>query len=100
MRTLFVYWKVPHALADAVVASAAAWQQRLRHEHPLLTATFYRRADPAAQSADQLTLMEVFALPGGVPPSLDAVLLQAGDQALRAFGGPQRHVEVFEAVPR
>ena len=44
--------------------------------------------------------MEVFALPGGVPPSLDAVLLQAGDQALRAFGGPQRHVEVFEAVPR
>jgi hypothetical protein len=100
MRALFVYWKVPRALADDVAASARAWQHSLRLQHPALEATLFRRTDAAAIAQDSVTLMEVFAMPGGVAPALDAALLQAGDHALLAFGAPPRHVEVFDALPR
>jgi len=100
VRSLFIYWKVPAAQAAAVAATARRWQASLRRAHPGLEATMFQRSDAAGPDG-RVTLMETLAMPraGGVPPALDAMLLAAGDDALAAFGAPQRHVEVFDALP-
>jgi len=53
----------------------------------------------AEEAGDKLTFMETYsALPDGVTPALQATIEAAAAQALAAFEGVARHVEVFERL--
>jgi hypothetical protein len=94
-RELFIYWHLASA-GDAaeVLAAAQQLQQQLRLRLPGLQARLYRRSDAAAGA---FTVMETYALRGGLGPAQQALIVQAGDEALtRWCAGGQRHVEGFE----
>lgn len=95
-RELFVYWKVERARGAEAQAAATALLQALRRSQPALRAGLMRRAE---ESGDKLTFMETYsAQPEGVTPALQAVIEAAAADALSAFAGLARHVEVFERL--
>ncbi len=103
MRSLFIYWKLPAPQAAAALAAARAWQARLCAAHPGLNAALYQRVpasdDPPSgaslSATGPVTVMETYAMPGGINPGLEAAIVDAGTAALQAFGAPRRHIEVF-----
>ena len=91
MRELFIYYRIPRAMAGAALDAALALQGRLRQRHPGLTARLLRRPD---ESNDQQTWMETYALPTGVTPALEAEIAREA-LVLAGFIAGVRHTEVF-----
>ena len=92
-RELFIYWHVaPGRLAEAG-AAMAAFQQALQAQHTGLVTRLYCRSD---DDAGRATLMETYALPGGIPQALQTTLVVQGAQAAAPWCEGSRHVEVFE----
>jgi Domain of unknown function (DUF4936) len=91
-RALFIYWKLRAeqlpAAREAVRAFQAAWRAR----EPALEAAVFERAD--AQTGPS-TLMETYAMPAGLPPTVEAALRAESAQALGGWALSGRHVEVF-----
>jgi len=98
MRSLFIYWKLPAAAAEAALQAARLWQAELRAAHPHLVTHLYRRTDARAVAEGLTTVMESYAAPGGVNAMLQAAIDSAGQTGLRPFGAPQRHAELFDAA--
>lgn len=95
-RELFVYWKVAAARADEAHAAAVAMLQALRGSQPTLKSRLMRRAE---ESGEQRTFMETYSAgAAGVTPTLQAAIAAAAAEALAAFAGLRRHVEVFERL--
>ncbi len=95
-RELFVYWKVERARGGEAQAAATGLLQTLRRTQPALQARLMRRAEEAGE---KLTFMETYSAgDGGVTPALQAAIEAAAADALAAFGGLVRHVEVFERL--
>jgi Domain of unknown function (DUF4936) len=95
-RELFVYWKVDRARGAEALAAATLLLQSLRHTQPTLQSRLMRRAE---ETGDKLTFMETYsASPGGVTPALQAAIDTAAADALSAFAGLVRYVEVFERL--
>lgn len=98
MRSLFAYWKLPAADAGKALLAARLWQANLKAAHPGLVAHLYRRTDAHALAEGQTTVMESYALPGGVTAALQASIDAAAQAGLLHLGAPVRHVEVFESA--
>ena len=90
MRELYVYYRVAEGVLPAAQAQVRDFQATLRADHPALQARLMRR--PELRDG-QVTLMETYALPGGIPAEL-AARITAGTPALPA----PRHVEAFDAL--
>ncbi len=93
-QRLYVYYRVPSAALAGTVADVHAMQSQLRATHPGLLTELLRR--PPQAGAD-VTLMEVYAAPGGVDAGLQAAINAAAAGLQGAAGQAPRHVEVFEA---
>jgi hypothetical protein len=95
-RELFIYWKVERARGAEAQAASTRMLQALRHTQPALQSRLMRRAEEAG---NQLTFMETYSAgPEGVTPALQAAIEAAAAEALAAFIGLARHVEVFERL--
>jgi len=96
MRELFIYYRIPVALAGTALEAALAFQARLRRRHPGLTARLLRRPD---EQHDQQTWMETYAFhPDGQPAGMTAGLqaeIAAEAAVLAPFTAGPRHTEVF-----
>lgn len=92
---LYVYWHCAAGRERDAVAAVLACQAAQRVRHPGLQARLLRRQDPAA---DRVTLMETYALPGGLDGATRESLLTATAAALAALADGPRHVEVFSPV--
>lgn len=90
LRELYVYYRVAEEALPAALAAVRAFQTELAQEHPALQARLLRRPE---LREGQVTLMETYALPGGIPAGL-AERIAAGTPALPA----PRHVEAFETL--
>jgi hypothetical protein len=98
MRELFIYWRTAAATALAAERAAEDWQRALRHAHPQLRASLYRRADEAGP---WVTLMEVYAparvgLGETLGELVETRIVNEGSQLLARWIEGQRKVEVFE----
>lgn len=99
MRSLYVYYKVEPAQADALREAVYRWHQGLRNDMPGLVAALHQRADTAVPGP--LTWMETYHFNGH--PSAQA--WAAFEQLLEAQAtglppgilGP-RHVERFDRL--
>ena len=88
-RRLYVYWRVKPAAIGAASAEVARLQGDLRATHTgLRTALFQREGEPP-------TLMETYAIDGGVTPELQAAIEAQLAPAVAAWADGERHVEVF-----
>jgi hypothetical protein len=94
-RELYVYWHCAAARTEAAVQAVAACQAALRRRLPDLQARLLRRADAGADG--RVTLMEIYARPGGLTAAEAADLLAAAAAALAGWADGPRHVEVFES---
>ena len=93
---LFVYWKVERARGAEAQTAATRMLQTLRFTQPALRSCLLRRAE---ESGDKITYMETYsALPAGVTPELQLAVEAAAANALVAFAGLTRHVEIFERL--
>lgn len=93
-RALYVYYRIDAAsLADAV-STVQAVQARLRDALPDLQAALLRR--PGEQDG-QVTLMETYAMPGGIDAALQTRIDEAAT-ALAPWQRGARHTEVFEPL--
>ncbi len=90
MRELYVYYRAAEHTLPATQAAVQAFQAALVADHPALQARLLRR--PELRDG-QVTLMETYALAGGIPAAL-AARIAAGAPALPA----PRHVEAFDAL--
>jgi hypothetical protein len=93
-RELYVYWHCVAARTEAAAQAVLACQAALRLRHPDLQARLLRRADAGADG--RVTLMEIYARPGGLEATEAAELLAAAAEALAGWADGPRHVEVFE----
>ena len=92
-RELFIYWHVaPDRLAQAGEAMAA-FQRTLQQQHAGLVARLYRRSD---EDRGRATVMETYAMPGGVTDAVQTSIVVHGAQAAAPWCEGARHVEVFE----
>lgn len=91
---LYVYYRVPAGRLAEAVSAAQAMQQGLVRDRPGLVARLLRRTDAAA-GADEVTLMETYALPGGLDEGFAAVLDAAAAPWSAALGAGARHAERF-----
>lgn len=96
-RELYVYWHCAAARTEAAVQAVAACQTALRRRLPDLQARLLRRADAGADG--RVTLMEIYARPGGLTAAEAAELLAAAAETLAGWADSPRHVEVFEPCP-
>jgi hypothetical protein len=90
---LYLYWKASPRDAASAIAALAEWQRRLAADVPGLEARVLLRDDAA-------TVMEVYrvaAEAGGVPPWLEARVVEAGDAITAPWRRGSRHVERFVA---
>ncbi|MCW5612509.1 MAG: DUF4936 family protein [Rubrivivax sp.] len=92
---LYIYWHCSRARSGQAVAAAQALQAALRGRHPGLQARVLQRADEAPPG-DRVTLMEIYARPGGLDAATREALRAATAQALAAWADGPRHVEIFE----
>jgi len=95
-RSIFIYWKTSRDLAPAATAGMASFQRGLLARQPGLVARLYRRAEEAG---DAVTLMETYALAGGIDAALQQELVMAGRQAGAGWCQGERHVEAFDELP-
>jgi hypothetical protein len=92
--SLYVYYRIDTAsLADAAQAVRDV-QALLREAHPGLQAALLRRP---GERDGQVTLMETYAMPGGVDEALQARIDEAAT-ALAPWQRGARHTEVFEPL--
>ena len=96
-RELFIYWHVAPDRFDAAGAAMAAFQQTLQQQHAGLVPRLYRRSDADSGRA---TVMETYAMPGGVSDALQTAIVVQSAQAAAPWCNGVRHVEVFEPLPR
>lgn len=90
-RALYIYWRIrPGREAEALVMLARL-QDRLTIDEPGLQARRLQRED----SGHAVTVMEIYARPGGVDAGLQARVDAALRPALQACCDGDRHVEVF-----
>lgn len=94
-RSIFIYWKTTPELAPAAVAGVARLQRGLRARQPELVARLYRRAD---ETGAMVTLMESYALAGGIGTALQQALVAAGREAVADWCQGERHVEIFDEL--
>ena len=93
-RALYIYYRIDAArLADAVSAVQTV-QARLREAHPELQAALLRR--PSEQDG-QITLMETYAMAGGIDAALQARIEEAA-RVLAPWQCGGRHTEIFEPL--
>lgn len=92
---LYIYWHCDRARAGPAIAAAQALQAALRDRHPGLQARVLQRADEAPPG-DRITLMEIYARPGGLDAATRDALRSATAQALATWADGPRHVEIFE----
>lgn len=89
---LYVYYRVPVGRLEDVVRDALAMQSQLVNAHPGLRAQLLRRT---GTSNDELTLMEIYSMQGGLPPAWVACI----DRASKVWSASiVRHTEWFEPV--
>lgn len=93
-RSLYVYYRIDAASVAEVVAAVRSFQLRLGESHPGLQAALLRR--PGEQDG-QLTLMETYAMPGGISDALQARIDEAA-ACLATWLRGTRHTEVFEPL--
>ena len=98
MRSLFIYWKLPPALLPQAVSAAREWQATLRARHPGLRTGLFQRSDAAGRAEDLLTVMETYALAGGIDDATQLAIDAAGQAGLLDLGAPRRHVELFDRL--
>lgn len=94
-RELYVYWHL--AAADVPVAgrAMAAFQHALRLQHEGLQARLLRRHD---EHGHQATLMETYAMAGGLAEALHTQIVVEGATAAAPWCLGARQVEVFESI--
>ena len=99
-REFYIYWRVAADRTPAAAAAMTAWQAALCERHPGLQARLLLRADGDATDggAVQNTLMETYAIGGGIGQALHSEILVQGAQAAAAWCQGLRHVEVFDPV--
>lgn len=91
-RTLFVYWKIAGAALPPALARVRAAQAALCCRHPgLQTGLWCRDGTDAAQA----TVMETYALPGGLHAAAEAEIEASMSLALVGLEAGPRHVESF-----
>ena len=93
-RSLYVYYRIDAASLAEAVAAVGTFQARLRESHPALQAELLRR--PGEQDG-QVTLMETYAMPGGISGALQARIDEAA-ACLAPWLRGTRHTEVFEPL--
>ena len=91
----YVYWRLDAASLKAAADALTAFQQQLRERHPGLQARLLSKLDDSAAEA---TLMEVYALPGGVNPELAKAVVDEGGRVAAAWCRGTRHIERFQAL--
>ena len=91
-RALFVYWRVRPDAVDDALAALRRLQSALCDDHPGLRAARYQR------DGEPPTLMETYAIDGGIDTALQADIERRIAPALAVWAAGARHVEVF--VPR
>ena len=94
-RLLYVYYRIDAASVGDVAAAVQGFQAQLREAQPALQAALLRR--PGVQDG-QVTLMETYAMPGGVSDALQARIDEAA-RCLAPWLRGARHTEVFEPLP-
>lgn len=96
MRRHYVYYRVPAAALPEVVDAAKAMQAALRNRFPGLSTALLRRPEV---KAEQVTLMEVYALRGrDLSADLAAEIEEQASALLARWTDGQRHVETFELL--
>ena len=93
---LYIYWRVVSVDIDAAARAVASFQHSLRLRHEGLQARLLRRVDD--DPGDRATLMETYAMAGGMSPALHTEITVGGAQAGAAWCQGPRHVEVFEPL--
>ena len=94
-RSLYVYYRIDAASLDEAAAAVREFHARLRETTPGLQASLLRR--PGAQDG-QVTLMETYAMPGGIGQPLQAEIDAAAATVLAPWQRGPRHTEVFEPL--
>lgn len=94
-RALYIYWRIGPGREAEALALLARLQARLVIDEPGLQARHLQRED----SSPTVTVMEIYARPGGVDAGLQARIDATLRPALQACCDGSRHVEVFVDVP-
>ena len=95
-RQLFVYYRVALPDLGACVLAVQAFQAELQRTHPGLLCALLQR--PRSQDVDgQRTLMETYAMPGGIGDALQMRIDEAAT-CLAPWLRGARHTEVFEPL--
>lgn len=91
----YVYWKLDAGSVEAAAVALAAFQQQLRERHPGLQARLLcKQVDGSAEA----TLMETYALPGGLSPELAKAVVDEGGRVAVAWCRGSRHIERFQVL--
>ena len=93
-RALYVYYRIDAARLVDAAAAVRSFQAALRQTHPHLQAALLRR--PGEQDG-QVTLMETYAMPGGIDAALQSTIDSAA-ATLVPWQRGGRHTEVFEPL--
>lgn len=97
-RALYIYYRVsPAHLAAGLLDRVWALQAEARAACPGLHASLMARTDTGAQNGQDVTWMEIYTHPDGVPASLDVQLVRAM-AAWPADLTLARHTESFAPV--
>ncbi|MBI5271557.1 MAG: DUF4936 family protein [Burkholderiales bacterium] len=98
-RRWFIYYRVPAARRDEVLAALRSAQAELRVQCPGLWARVMQRADTAAASSE-LTLMECYGSEAPAPGLSDDTVRAAIAATVAPHVAPwligERHAEVFD----
>ncbi len=93
-RSLYVYYRIDAASVAEVAAAVRGFQARLCEAHPGLQLALLRRP---GQQDGQVTLMETYAMPGGIGDALQVRIDEAA-RCLAPWLRGARHTEVFEPL--
>jgi hypothetical protein len=93
-RALYIYYRIDAARLAEAASTVHAFQALLRHAHPPLQAALLRRP---GEHEGQVTLMETYAMPGGIDDALQSKIDSAAT-ALAPWQRGARHTEVFEPL--
>ena len=91
----YVYWKLDAAALASAARAMSAFQQQLCRRHPGLQARLLSKLDDSAAVA---TLMETYAMPGGLSPELTKAVVDEGGRVAAAWCRGSRHIERFQAL--
>jgi len=106
---LYLYWRLCPDDLPAAQKALQCWQRELEGRWPGLQARLLLKADARAEvqadpqrqpaaAAHSATLMETYTRSAGLPPELQAFIVDQGAQATATWRQGPRHVEVFAAL--